>query len=165
MNVSFLHKLPLRHICGCLLILAGIGLFTQLIRNEGRLIVFGQLGNGVIEKIAEESHSSYKSRRKSESNQSYSNRSSSSVSYRLYIRFTPEGSTTEVHFDTTATFGHDSKVGDIVRVVHLPDSPAKAEIYSPKQLWLPAVVGFIFSSACLGGGVLLRHTARPCENA
>lgn len=68
-------------------------------------------------------------------------------------------------FKTVSTFGHDLKVGDAVKVIHLVSDPGFAEIYSAKQVWLPLGVGIIVTTVCGGLGWFLRRIARRMKSA
>lgn len=127
-------------------------LFVGRFVMDLRLAAFGKTTDGVVIKVTERHSINSRARTVRVSDAS----SGGGVSYDLTVRFTPE-SATPVEFETSSTFGHELKEGDTVKVIYLSSDLMGAEIYSAKQLWLPLCVGFIVSSACLGGGYFLRQ--------
>jgi hypothetical protein len=66
---------------------------------------------------------------------------------------TQEGKPMEI--ETLATFDTQAQEGEKLPLVYLPWSVDTAKIYSAKQLWLPMIVGTIFTAACLIGGLIM----------
>ena len=146
------------------LLLFGILCLGRLVWDL-RLAVTGSIADGAITKITMRTSYGGSSgrRRDGESEESYRKRTNrASTSYDLLVRFTPQGGEPR-DFQTVATFGHDAKVGDAVKVIYLPGDPGSAEIYSAKQVWLPMAVGFIVTTLCLGGGWFLRKLTKSME--
>ncbi len=131
-----------------------------------RLAALGIIADGVVTKI--EMTTSYGGGTTRRSGELYSDyqkrrsRSSASTSYHATVHFTPEGGEAR-DFKTVSTFGHDLKVGDAVKVIHL--DPGFAEIYSAKQVWLPLGVGIIVTTVCGGLGWFLRRIVRRMKSA
>lgn len=128
-------------------------LFVGRFVMDLRLATLGKITDGEVIKVTERYSIGTNSRKSRKSD----DHSGGGVSYDLTVRFTPEGAT-PVEFETSSTFGHDLKVGDTVKVIYLASNLMGAEIYSAKQLWLPLCVGFVVSSACLGGGYFLLRS-------
>ncbi|MBL9114840.1 MAG: hypothetical protein JNJ83_07500 [Verrucomicrobiaceae bacterium] len=76
----------------------------------------------------------------------------------MTLEFDPgNGRMTQV--ETLATFNTEAKLGDKHPLIYLKSDPENAKIYSAKQLWLPMVVGTLFSLLCLlFGGFAARRT-------
>lgn len=142
---------------GWVLLAFGLFFLGALLWNQARVAVFGIVTDGIVEKVTTRVSYGSSPRRPGESMESYRDRSGGGASHDLHIRFsTTDGE--EVGFTTVSTFGHELNEGDPVRVIFLPNQPEKAEIYSPKQLWLPLVTGTIVTAFFLGGGIYLRRT-------
>lgn len=137
---------------GWTLVVFGVFFLAVAIGKDARRVVFGQYAEGEITKITERSSSSG-------SSDKYGKRRGGGVSHILTVRFTPEGGQ-PLDVDTLATWGFTEKVGDRVRLIHLPGRPEDAEIYSTKQIWLPLATGFTVSALCLGGGIALLRWRR-----
>lgn len=139
------------------------GLFLGRVVLDARLAAFGVLADGVVTKI--EMNTTYgggsTSRHSGESHSDYQRRrgSRASTSYYATVRFAPAGGQAR-DFKTVSTFGHELKVGDGVKVIHLSWNPGVAEIYSAKQLWLPLGVGITVTLICGGLGWFLLRLAR-----
>ena len=134
---------------GWTLIVFGVFFLSVALLKDVRRAAFGQFAEGEIIKITERSSiggggTDSRGRRKK----------SGGVSHILTVRFTPTGGE-RMEVDTLATWGFSEKVGDKVRLIHLPGKPQDAEIYSVKQVWLPLATGLAVGSLCLGGGVLI----------
>ncbi|MBL9152969.1 MAG: DUF3592 domain-containing protein [Verrucomicrobiales bacterium] len=143
-----------------ILIAASVFFFSALMWNQGRLVAWGRTTDGTITKVTTRTtYGGSSSRRPGESLENYRKRNTASTSYDLHVRYTPEGAE-PVEFKTTSTFGHELKEGDSVKVIYLPGSPKRAEIYSAKQLWWPMVVGGIVTLVSLVGGLLLRRLVK-----
>jgi hypothetical protein len=147
-------------VSGWLMLAAGVFFLGAVLWNDCQLAARGVFGEGVITHVeVRSSHGGGGSRRDHESDEEYRNRTRGGVSHILTVRHTPEGGE-PTDFKVRSTFGKDLKEGDEVKVIYLPDQPAKAQIYSTKQLWLPIAVGFSASAGSLGIGALLLWFAR-----
>ncbi len=144
---------------GWILLVAGLLFLSALLWNQVRLAVWGKTAEGIVTEVTTRVSYGSSPRKSGESLESYHQRTGATVSHDLHIRFTTEsGVTTDIV--TLSTFGHELREGDRVKLIYLPADPARAEIHSVKQLWLPMIVGFVVSVTCLGGGFYLRRTVR-----
>lgn len=147
-------------VSGWLMLAAGVFFLGAVLWNDCRLAAKGVFGEGVITHVEVRSSASSTGKRwDHESEDAYRNRMRGGVSHILTVRHTPAGGE-PTDFKVRSTFGKDLKEGDAVKVIYLPEQPAKAQIYSTKQLWLPIAVGFTASAGSLGIGALLLWFAR-----
>lgn len=144
---------------GWLMLVAGLLFFTALISKEGRLIVFGRKATATVEKVTRIQKNNGELVRNSSGR--VVSRREASVSHIMHLTYlTQEG--VKAQFDTAATFNTEAKVGDVHPIVYLASNPARAKIATARQLWLPAMVGLIVSTGCLGIGLfLLRLSSLP----
>jgi len=142
-------------ILGVVLIALGLLGFTSLIMKEWRLALFGEHSMGIVrrvEKITTSTTSTSELR-----NGTRKVRHGSGLTF-MYISFTPkDGKPVEVK--TLATFRTEAKEGDTHPMIYLASHPENAKIYTAKQLWLPMIIGMVFSAACLYGGKKLLPAA------
>lgn len=151
-------------VLGWILLALGTFFLGALLWNQVRVAVFGEVTDGFVEKVTTRVSYGSAPRRPGESLESNRDRSGGGVAHDLHIRFPTSGGK-EVGFTTVSTFGHELAEGDAVRVIYLPHQPEKAEIYSPKQLWLPTLTGTIVTAIFLGGGIYLRRTMSSIRRA
>lgn len=141
---------PLRRpIAWVLLALAVLG-FVSLSTKEYRLALFGVQTVGTV--IAVEVIQTSTGSKWDRSTGKRSSRGGDSTFMTMQFT-TPDGQLQQVK--TLATFHTVARVGDQHPMIYLPSKPANAKIYSAKQLWLPMLIGTIFSTACLLGGLIL----------
>jgi hypothetical protein len=136
-----------RKLLGLGLVALGLLGATSLCMKEIPLALFGERSTGTVKKVEVIQTSTAT---KWESNGSGSKRAVSRGGYTtiMHMAFTTkEGKPLEIK--TTATFNTEAKVGDQHPMIYLRSKPETAKIYSAKQLWLPMIVGIIFSSVCL----------------
>jgi hypothetical protein len=153
-----------RKLLGLGLIALALLCVTSLCMKEIPLALFGERSTGTVKKV-EVIQTSTAS--KWESNGSGSKRAVSrgGQSTIMHIAFaTREGKPVEIK--TTATFNMEATVGDQHPMIYLSSKPETAKIHSAKQLWMPMLVGFIFTSVCLLLGFqFVRDSSAPLENA
>lgn len=143
---------PLRRPIACVLLALSLLGFGSLVMKEYRLALFGVKAVGVVTAVEVIQTSSA-----SKWDRSGKRSSRSSESTFMTLQFTtPEGQSLSVK--TLATFHTVARVGDQHPMIYLPSKPDNAKIYSAKQLWLPMLIGTLFSSACLLGGLALFRT-------
>ncbi len=139
---------------GWALLLSGGFFLTMVVLKEGRLALFGQHTNAVVEKVTEITQSHTLSKYTSDGKRRTGDRKRTSISQVMQLGFiTADGK--PISFETLATFNTEAKVGDTQPIVYLPSDPMRAKIATLRQLWLPMLTGLLLSVLCLGGGVLL----------
>lgn len=141
---------PLRRPIAVLLLAFSVLGFVSLSLKEYRLALFGLKAVGVVTAVEVIQTSSG-----SKWDRTTGKRSSrSSDSTFMTLKFsTPDGQFHSVK--TLATFHTEASVGAQHAMIYLPSNPDNAKIYSARQLWLPMLIGTLFSSACLLGGLRL----------
>lgn len=145
-------------------IVIGIGLLglgalgmVSLLQKEVSLALFGETATGTVRKVEEITNRSDSKWSRSGMRRQVVRRSG--PSYFMTIDFTtPDGRTIE--FETLATFHTEAKVGDQHPLVYLPSQPENAKIATSRQLWLPMLVGSIFTVTCWSFGIFLLWPRR-----
>jgi len=75
-------------------------------------------------------------------------------SYFMTLAFTTkDGKPVEVR--TLATFNTEAAVGDEHPLLYMPSHPENAKISTARQLWLPMLVGILFTIGCIRLGLWL----------
>lgn len=140
-------------------VLLGLGLIglVSLVTKEFRLTLFGEKATGVVRKVEEITTSTQSKWIKK--GMSHQRVSRSGPSYFMTIAYTTKDGK-QIEFETLATFNTVAKVGDEHPLVYLPEHPENAKISTARQLWLPMIVGIIFTTVCLGLGALLLSNRR-----
>ena len=147
----------LKRIIGIVLLLLAITGVVSLSLKEYRLALFGERSTGVVTKV-ETITTSTASDGYYRNGRLVGKKYGSDLTF-LYLDFaTQEGKAQ--HVKTLATFHTEARAGDEHPVIYLPWEPENAKIYSARQLWLPMLIGTVFSVACsFGGWKLLRRRA------
>ena len=142
----------MKRIIGIVLLLLAVTGVVSLSLKEYRLALFGERGTGVVTKV-ETVTTSTASDGYYRNGRLRGKKYGSDLTF-LHLDFaTPDGR--EQHVKTLATFNTAARVGDAQPVIYLPSQPENAKIYSARQLWLPMVVGTVFSAGCALGGLKL----------
>lgn len=145
-----------RRVIGIVLFALGLLGGTSLVTKEYRLALFGERSTGTVRKV-DEITTSTSSKWVKKGNRKHLV-SKSSPSHFMHIGFTTrEGKHVEV--ETLATFNTEAKVGDTHPMIYLPSQPENAKIYSAKQLWMPMVIGTVFTAICLFLGFYFLRSA------
>ena len=139
-------------------------LFLGRLVLDARLAAFGVIADGAVTKIEMNTTYGGSSSRRTSGSGYRRGKSDASTSYHATVRFAPAGEEPR-DFKTVSTFGHELKVGDAVKVIHLPWNPGAAEIYSAKQLWLPLGVGVTVTLISGGLGWFLLRLAGRMKSA
>ena len=141
----------------------GIGLFAlgllgawSLATKEFRLALFGQRSTATVvkvEKITTSSGSKWEKR----GFKKVAVSRGGELEF-MTLEFDPgDGHKTQV--ETLSTFNTEAKLGDKHPLIFLKSDPKNAKIFSAKQLWLPMVIGTVFSMICLFiGGFAVKRT-------
>lgn len=137
---------------------------TSLCMKEVPLALFGERSTGSVKKV-EVIQTSTASKWEKDGNGHLRSISRGGDSTFMHIGFTTKkGQPVEVK--TQAVFNTEAKVGDQHPMIYLPSRPETAKIYSAKQLWMPMIVGFIFTAVCLLLGLhLARRVPTPAAEA
>jgi hypothetical protein len=125
----------------CLIALALLGI-TSLSLKEIPLACFGERATGFVKQVEVIQTSTASKWRYG---QAESRGGSTTIMHLVHT--TKEGKLIESKH--TATFHTEANVGDEHPLIYLPWHPERATIYSARQLWLPMIVGVIFSAFCL----------------
>lgn len=151
-------------IVGCSLIALGLLGSTSLVLKEYRLALCGEHATGVVTKV-ETITTSTSSKWITRGGQKIAIPRGGDLTF-MQIAFTTQAGK-QMEVETLATFHTEAAVGASHPLIYLPSKPELAKIYSAKQLWLPMIVGTLFSIGCLWLGVwrVMRQPASAKEPA
>ena len=142
-----------RRVIGWGLVLLGVLGVCSLTMKQGRLLLFGERATATVKSLEVTTSTKLLSKHDSHGQLRTGDRRRTSTSTHILLTYTTkEGLAAEC--ETRALMGTVTKEGDLHPILYLRSDPRTACIVSARQLWMPMLMGTLFSGFALLFGLL-----------